>query len=197
MTTIAKAAEVEAYLAGLLVTFLGAKATPAFAMFDAIHQTAQSAGLRAAAKSHLSEEDFDILAALLLLTKSPDKHRNRFAHWLWAYSEEIEDGIILITPPDNFAFAVRNYALLESGIRHSVSRGQPDGPDPKKVLVYSRKDLQDVIDEFGRVQHWFRVFKRHISPHLDDDALQYRLMQSDNHFRLALDRVRSRGGRQP
>ncbi|HYC98717.1 hypothetical protein [Brevundimonas sp.] len=186
MTIVAKAAELDAYLSGLMITFLGAKATPAFAMFDAIHQTAQNAGLRAIAKTVLSKEDHDLFSALLLLRKTAEGHRNRLAHWIWAYSEDIEDGLLLIDPPDNFAFAVRNYERLSAGQRFS---GGGDGPDRSKILVYTKQDLQDAVEMFDRVQSWFMVFKTHVDRHLQTEPLLYRVMLSDTEFRQALARV--------
>ena len=187
MTIVAKAAELDAYLSGLMITFLGAKATPAFAMFDAIHQTAQNAGLRAVAKTVLTKDDHDIFSALLLLAKTADKHRNRLAHWMWAYSEDIADGLLLINPPDNFAFLVRTSERLEAGQRFSSGN---DGPDRSKILVYTKQDLQDAVDLFDRVQSWFMVFKRNVDRNLEKEPVLYRVMLSDTEFRQALARVR-------
>lgn len=172
----------------MLVSFLGASAKPTFAMFEAIHQTAKTQALRAAAKTKLSQEDNEVFGALLALAKSADKHRNRVAHWLWAYSEDIDDGLLFIDPAANFEFLVATTEQLEAGKR-VIESSQAD-LDRKRVLVYTLADLGAVVDEYWTIRDWFRTFNRHIHPHLQRDEALYRTMLGAPALRQALARVR-------
>lgn len=172
----------DAYLSTMLVSFLGASAKPSFAMFEAIHQTARNQALRAAAKVHLSQEDNEIFATLLSLVKPEDTHRNRIAHWLWAYSDDIPDGLLLIDPGANFEFVVRMTEKIETGNRAEADL------DRSRVLVYKMADLQEIIARYKRISEWIVGFNRHIHPHLERDEWQYREMLASPAFRQALAR---------
>lgn len=185
---VANAAALDAYLSGLLVSFMGSKAKPTFAMFEAIHQTAKTQALRAAAKTMLTQDDHDMFLALLALAKSADKHRNRFAHWLWAYSEDIDDGLLLIDPAANFEVLVSANANLEEG-RRIVTNSLVE-LDRKRVLVYSLADLSAVVTDYTTLRDWFIAFNQHIHPHLERDEWLYRSMLAAPAFREALARVR-------
>lgn len=156
-------------------------------MFDAIHQTAKNSALKAAARACLAPEDNDTFAALSLLAKAADKHRNRLAHWLWAYSEDIDDGLLFVDPSANFEFLVNVNEKLEKGER--VIASSKLGLDYRHVLVYSLKDLTDAAVEYANVSEWLRCFNMHIHPHLMRDEAQYRLMLASPAFRQALARV--------
>lgn len=186
MTVVAKASSQDAYLSSMLITFLGSNAKPTFAMFDAIHQTAKSAALKAAAKSVLSAEDHDVFSVILAATKAADKHRNRLAHWIWAYSEDIEDGILLIDPPDNFDFLVRIGDILDTPPPHPYV-----DLDKSKILVYSESDLITAIDEYEEVSEWTLSFNIHVHPTLKKDDIRFRMMQLEPRFQTAIARVKA------
>jgi hypothetical protein len=185
-------ASIDAYFGSMLVTFLGSTATPSFAMYEAIHQTAKTQALRAAARVALDPEGHDVFQALMTLAKAADKHRNRLSHWLWAYSEAIEDGLLLIDPEANFEFLVEIAGRLENGDQY----GEGIELDYSRVLVYRREDLIAVIDQFERIAEWLSTFHIHLvpSPLHSAPGLRWHQLATSPEMLDALKRIR--GGRE-
>ena len=186
---IAQAASADAFFGSMLVTLLGADSKPSFAMYEAIHQTAKTQALRAAASHALKPDDRDLLFALMLLFKGVDRHRNRLAHWLWAYSGRLPDGLLLIDPEANFRFLVE--------VSGRLARDEQQISDLElelsRVLVYRKQDLAEVAEEYGRLREHLRSFNIHIHPHLHLDGWKYHALTNAPEIRQALDRVRGRG----
>ena len=157
---VGQAAALDGRLATLVVVFLGSHSAAAISMFDAVPRTARRAAFKAAAKSRLSSGSFDVLRALLKLELELDEHRNRLAHWLWAYSDAIDDGLLLIEPAANFEF------LLD--VRQRLDRGEQLANDLSldraRVLVYTLDALRAVSEAFADVTEWLSTFGVYLTP---------------------------------
>lgn len=190
---VGEAGTLDAYLSSMLIAFLGAEATPSFAMFDAIHQTAKNAALQAAARSVLASEDMQMLSAILTFVRAVDKHRNRIAHWLWAICWEIDDGFVLIDPAENFRFLLKVNKSLAAGQQTVVRvRAAADDFDYRNILNYRKADLQAVVDEYATINRWLMIFRAHINPHIEERP-QWRYDQLDREPRLQAALARIRG----
>lgn len=190
-TAVGLASSADHYLAGLLITFLGADAKPSFAMYEALHQTAKTQALRAAGHAVLDKDDRHFFDALMLLLKAVDKHRNRIAHWLWAYSEPIQDGLLLIDPASNFRMLVETSRRLAAGER--IVRKDPNsGLD---ILVYTEKNLQDLVSTYEEISEYFRIFNVRVHPHLDKQPWHELVVRNAGALQTALARVRKQGSK--
>jgi hypothetical protein len=91
--------EVELQMGHLLAILLETTASTAMSMYLSVDAaSAQAAILTAAAESVMTEDEFEVFAALMTTVRAAHKHRNKFAHWHWGYSDEITDGLLLIEP---------------------------------------------------------------------------------------------------
>ena len=52
----------------------------------------------AVAKDILSHEEMKVFRAVLSVTKSVEKERNKLAHWLWGVDDQLPDKVILVDP---------------------------------------------------------------------------------------------------
>lgn len=101
MNVVSQWAVNEVRMARILVELLGAQSRPVVAMHSALTSTqAQTAALRAVAKTMVSAERWPIFDAALLVVKKLAKERNRIAHWIFGYSEQVPDAFLLINPAD-------------------------------------------------------------------------------------------------
>ena len=64
------------------------------------NQSAKTASINAAANNVLKEkpEELAVLKAIISISKTNEKSRNKLAHWTWGDSPNIPDGVLLINP---------------------------------------------------------------------------------------------------
>jgi hypothetical protein len=142
---VAFSAEIDTQLGELLASILGASARPAAAMYVALTSSAsQRAALRAAAEVALTGERLDVFDVVMRLSDVALKDRNVFAHWVWAYIDELPDALLFVEPE----------ALIEHNINPKSRSLQIGGPrtltndqiDFSRVTVYRQKDLSQSVD---------------------------------------------------
>jgi hypothetical protein len=137
---------IEYRLSLLLVRVLGADAAPALAMFSTlIAQHLQLSALEAAAKSALSDDEYDVFKAAIVVANRVQTPRNHLAHWTWVSCRELPDALLLANPK---AAKERDREFLLALERH----GSPgidmeqiaalNSYDPDEVLVYREGDLE-------------------------------------------------------
>jgi len=121
--------------------------------------------LKAAAKTVLSEQDYKIFETLLALFGQDEKHRNKFAHWLWAYSDEAADHLILIDPikPLRWQNAISH---IIPGTKFICVIG--DNREAAKWLqsasCYSRKQLERIVSDSSDTLTLIAAFWRLVGP---------------------------------
>ena len=92
---------VEVFMMRLFVDLMGGPEELAATVFLALEiQSAKSAAINAAAEEKLSVENKALLSAILAVVKSHQKTRDKLAHWVWGYSDQIPDGLLLTNPKD-------------------------------------------------------------------------------------------------
>lgn len=87
----------EVHITWVLAKLLGPKATKTgLAMYRSIESdNARNAVLRGAAKAVLSKRDFDLFTVLLGFVGTARTGRNKIAHNLWAFSDQMPDSLIM------------------------------------------------------------------------------------------------------
>jgi hypothetical protein len=98
---IASWANVESFMLGLFVELLGGDKSVASNIFMSLeNQAAKNAAIGAAAKTVLNEgsAEYLVFKAIIAISKTNEKSRNKLAHWTWGDSPSIPDGLLLIDP---------------------------------------------------------------------------------------------------
>lgn len=156
---------VECTMGQILVDILGAKALPAVAMYSSLFSSsAQVAALKAAASVELNKEHDELLQAILKMYSSDVKQRNKFAHWVWAYSEQLPHHLILIDPVRN----VQGHTVVSELIHHGKSTNLSELkfkiPWSDEWFCYSKAELQQIVEQFGDLLNLFRWFQALVGP---------------------------------
>jgi hypothetical protein len=159
---IAIASNIEAQIIGVFAEMLGAKAEPAAAIFMALRSAnAQTAAIEAVAEVVLSGEDAEIFLVVQEIIAAAAVHRNRFAHWLWAYCEELPEALLLVDPTAHRSYSIE-WTLAAAEIADGKGVGRFEGLklEPKDVLVYQLSDMDDAVKLLDRANgliHLLRV----------------------------------------
>jgi hypothetical protein len=139
---------IEYRLSLLLVRILGADAAPAIAMFSTlIPQHSQLRALDAAAKAALDEKEYDVFKATMSVTTSVQTPRNQLAHWVWAYSTDVPNALLLADPTSGKERDREFVLALETGETDPAKIGALNTFDPAHVQVYREGDLKKARDE--------------------------------------------------
>lgn len=156
MRCIAQWSLVELSLSGVLVELLGANARPAMAMVSASTSSqAQVAALEAAAVTVLSIERGKVFKAALQLIRNTGKHRNRLAHWIWAFSDDVPDCLLLMDP-EHYTLAAISVAEAKLDPKASVEFRYPK----EFIWVYAISDLIEYREKVLHVNYlinWLRL----------------------------------------
>jgi hypothetical protein len=181
---------VEFTLATALVDMLGARASPAIAMYGALTSSAaQVAALTAAAETALGEREHELFEALMFLYRPLARQRHKFAHWIWAYCEQAPDHLVLADPQK----AIYTHAAIAE-IRHKV---QPSGRFEITLsegwFCYAKTELEQIISSFSEILNLFRWFQHLVGPnrHPPKDAI-YQFLTAQPRVLASLARLRER-----
>jgi hypothetical protein len=116
-----------------------------YATLEAQHQ--QLRALEAAAKAGLAEREYDVFKATMAVTRSVQTPRNQLAHWIWAYSTNLPDALLL-AEPKSAKDRDREFTLaLESGETDPAKIAALNTFDPANVQVYREADLERARDD--------------------------------------------------
>jgi hypothetical protein len=156
-----------------LIEYLGADAEPALAMFATLEaQHLQWRAIEAAANAALEANEFDLFKATMSVARSVQTPRNQLAHWVWAYSPELPDALLL-AEPKSAKDRDREFTLaLESGETDPAKIAALNTFDPAHIQVYREADLQRARDNleqavevtFLTVVYLDGLFKGRIKP---------------------------------
>ncbi len=152
----------------LFVTMMGGPEDKAATIYLAMEtQSAKTAAIVALANAHLSEENRDLLKAVLAVAKSRQKDRDRIAHGVWGESPNIPDALLLINQKDK--------------IRTELSR--------EYVLVYKESDFVSMIEGNRQLSRYVFNFRWIIEGHpANKDGSLYRELCAKPEIRERLDR---------
>lgn len=166
---IGRWALVEQRIGWLLVRILGADAKPALEMFLAITQVAQIDALKAAARSVLQGETLEFFEAVMKVISSQAKNRNKLVHWLWGYTPELEDALLIANPVEVLRNTIEQERynsdphkwFAETG--HSEQQLEQILGFDNAIYVYRKTDLDHLIRDFDEVSEIAFLFGRMIA----------------------------------
>ena len=93
--------KVESFLLQLFVQLLGGNGALAAEVYLSLQgNAAKSAAIRAAADTVLREraKERNVLNAILAISRTNEKARDKLAHWTWGESPELPDALLLVDP---------------------------------------------------------------------------------------------------
>lgn len=150
----------------LLVQITDGSSAAAISMFRSLRSDrAKQDALTAAAKVSLTQTQFSAFEVVMSVIRSSQKARNRFAHHVWGYCSELPDDILL-TDPINAG----NLMTHVTQMLHARKRNLPITFDPKsvgldkaRVIVYSKKDIDVIIQRLTEVSQVVLYFSALLS----------------------------------
>jgi len=128
---IASWSNVESFMLSLFIQLMGGNDSMAASVYLALEaQSAKNAGISTAAEIALQgrEQELSVLRAILSITKTNEKERNKLAHWAWGDSPDIPDALLLVNP--------------RTAIREL---------DRSDIYVYKAPDFQTIIQANDRL----------------------------------------------
>lgn len=143
---VASWSNVEAFLLRLFVDLFGGHGSLAADVFLSLEgQSAKNAAIAAAAASALTArpDELRVLRAILAVTKTNEKDRNKLAHWTWGESLGLSDALLLVDP------------------RSSIG-----DLDLSKVFVYRASDFHSIIQSNDRLCGFGLKFKFILNGHV-------------------------------
>lgn len=138
---------VETQVSRLFVDLAGLNTVAATELFNAFDSARLKINaIKILAMTNLDKDTFVVIERLIKTVQSHQKIRDKLAHWYWAYSEQILDGLILV---DSRYMVARHANLME--IQRITQKTPPlqDMIIPHDVLyVYRVSDLNVDIQAF-------------------------------------------------
>jgi hypothetical protein len=145
--------KIEQMLSLVLVQVLGAEENPAIAMYEVLtSQHLRLLTLDAAAKTALSQEDYQAFVAVMAVVKRVQAPRNQLAHWIWGICEQRPDLLALANPQKLRERELRARPLMRKDISefeaYRVEIEEASRPlDLAHVFAYSQDDLDAAKQE--------------------------------------------------
>lgn len=141
MEVIAAWSHVESFMLRMYIQLAGGAQSDAAAVFLAMEtSTAKSAAITVLAERKLSPENLKLLRAVIKITKSAQKERDKLAHWIWGLSPQLPDALLLSDP--------RNLDCTKD-----------------QILVYRAADFEAMRIKFERISGWGHLFQFILSGH--------------------------------
>jgi hypothetical protein len=182
----------EANLRSILTVLLSAEAGPVTAMVEALRSsTTQFDMIKAAALSKLIDPELASLEAVMALARKGARGRNRIAHDIWAFSDDLPDAIILVQPEGYSQIFVDLQKYLASPLSAAPLPNVPIpfiGPSPDKCFVYKEADFREILDDFDVISKCTTFLFRYLqsppgSPQRDQE---YSRLSASPDFQTAL-----------
>lgn len=128
---IASWSNVENFMLNLFIQLFGGNESMSANIYLSLeNQSAKNAAINAAADTALKEkpEELSVFKAIMAISKTNEKSRNKLAHWTWGDSPNIADGVLLIDP------------------RSSIGE-----LDKSEIYVYKAQDFNSIIQANDRL----------------------------------------------
>lgn len=198
-TAIAISANIDHELGLLLSRVLKTDSNPALAIFSKLQtMQLQKVAIEAAASATLDAQDFRVFKAALLATETAQIARNKLAHWLWGYSEDLDDAILLIDP-DYFSQRAMSVDNWRRGYHDDIASLSFN---LERIFVYKESDFEQIIRDLAEADRILKFLAIYIEPSFDDNsnvqsnpdslpltrAESLRQLSNQRLFREALDR---------
>jgi hypothetical protein len=138
---IAQWSEIEVLLGAFLALLLHANERAALAMYSGLeNRSAQLRLILAAAEASLPDQHFRVISALLsALVRPAMRERDRLAHWMWGFSEQLPDALLIARPSYNLK------SLMEALRRQRGDRSSLDVPSSfDEIFVVRDADLERI-----------------------------------------------------
>lgn len=151
----------------LLSIISGASSLTALSIYEALNSDAtKQAVLQAVAKTHVTDKKYDLLRAILHNIKEQAQTRHKLVHWIWGYSQDLPDHLLLISPKQ-----------FAAGKPDSIQGLAFSGPLPGKwdkyfrnIEVYVQHDIEEIITRFTRTLQSVEQFSLLWKPQFPEKA---------------------------
>jgi hypothetical protein len=191
----AKVARCVAQWGEFLGILLHANQAAALAMYSALeNRAAQQRIISAAAKASVPSDHFDVISSFLSTILRPAmKERDKLAHWLWGYSDDLPDALLLAEPPSSIESLMRAITTQPGMERAAVEA------DYARVFVIRDPDLDGIITRSVDAKFYLRVAMSSVWDHnTPQERAQYlQQLASVPLVRSALDRLAANRNSQP
>jgi hypothetical protein len=136
--------QVEAFLLRLFVALLGGNSALSAKIYLALEiQTAKTAALAEAVKNLSDPAKQQLVKAVVAISKTNQKHRDKLAHHVWGISPHLPDALLLADPK---VFVI-------------------DGSNYSDIYVYRANDLREIIDANDRLCGYGMYLLRIVTDH--------------------------------
>jgi hypothetical protein len=135
-------------------------------------QQLQILALNAAAKSALSEADYEVFQAVLSVCNSAQTPRNHLAHWAWGGCKQRPDLLTLADPAmirERDTRVIKYYSSAER-INWGEARNLHSF-DPEHILAYSKGDLERALRDLEEASETLFLFEYYVNPATSRTAL--------------------------
>ena len=156
MGAVASSARIEAELLSLFVQLLGGNSLAADIYLSLEGDGPKKVVIETAAKG-MSEPYRDLLGAILDITVTNGKARNKLVHWKWTHSPQLPDAVML--EDNKSSLKLRTYRSTEH------------------VYVYVAKDFEDIIAANGRLREYIIEVGLLAGPYLQNPEGEQRFRQ--------------------
>jgi hypothetical protein len=119
LSAISSWSKVELSLLRVFVQLMGGAESLSAAIYVSLEtQSAKNAAINAAAQHALKErqEEHQLLRAVLSISKTNQKFRDKLAHWVWGYSQGVPDVLLLADPRGNYGGVHKKDVLVFKAI---------------------------------------------------------------------------------
>jgi hypothetical protein len=190
---ISQWSEIEVQLGAFLGLLLHANQKAAVAMYSGVeNRAAQLRLILSAAEASVPSEHFELLSALMSAVIRPAmRERDRLAHWVWGFSRELPDALLLSKPSetlDNLMKVFRSQPEIERAAVHA---------NFDEVFVVRDGDLDAIIKRSQAAKDHLRVAMAtvwdHNTPQMRDEHLQQLSNVPEIHAALEARRKRPSG----
>lgn len=158
---------IEATTSSMLARIVGPDVEIVMAMHTVLRkESSQTAALRAAVKTRLSVEDFQLFEIIFKLMRNALDDRHIFAHWASAYSHELPELLLFVQLEDTEAWSTAIHHNTYSEMKPPLIIPQLDHKKVRAfrlqdalVAAVRLKECYDFIRSFGDYHHLL-----HLSP---------------------------------
>jgi hypothetical protein len=139
---------IESLIGELLSAILGADAGPVIeAAISSANSNRQRALLVEHSKLKRSQEEVELIEAILLLFLVGQRKRNRLVHWRSGICHQLPQAVVMMNPADHWRWIVETDGWKERVRLDAEGIGRPPGPPYNKIMVYFETDFEQMLEE--------------------------------------------------
>jgi hypothetical protein len=164
---IATSSAVDHELGTLLGHVIKSASGPALAIYRILqNQNLQKTALQAAASNGLPDDQHKVFSAATSAAYSAQKQRHCIAHWLWGFSNDLPD-CILLTDQKYFGPFTLNFHFPEVGPTGDL--GELFELDKSKVFVYTIDDFKQIKTDLIEAAWILQILQRYLRPAFSEE----------------------------